>query len=109
MKFEQRVNVDVPDAVPIGDHKGLVLQPFSEPQQPAARHGTYPRVDHSDAPVDTVAADNVAGAVLKIDEVVVGTGEITVKILFNAFALITARHEKILEAVSGINFHDVPE
>ena len=109
MKFDELVEVDIGDAVAVGNHKAVGVNVFGHSLEAAALLRFLPGVAQGHAPVlngigvgGDVAAFEINGKIRIADIVVV-------KILLDDLALVTKGQDEILEAKARVDGHDVPE
>ena len=103
-------DVDVGDAVAVGQAEGVALDVFQDAREPAARHRRLAGVDQRDAPVLGFVAMRGDGAAPLRSKV---TSDMMQRIVGEEFldqiALVAEADDEIGDAMRGVDFHDVPE
>src|SRR5262249_23156165 len=96
-------------AVTIGQHEGSVADERSKPSHTPAGQRIETRIDKMNLPSLLMAAPPLHLAGAQIDrEVARHVGELQKEVL-HALGLVAERHDELLEAIGGIELHDVPE
>src|SRR5207248_6562860 len=97
------------EAVAISDHESLLFKMRAQAAKAAACQRVHAGVDQPNLPVGCRAPGNFAGAIFQIDEEIAVVHDIVVEVLLDDLALVAASHEKIVEAMRGVEAHEVPE
>ena len=104
-------DVDVGEAVAVGDEEGCVVEVFGCSMHASAGHGGFAGVGDGDGPVGfvvgVVEVQGVAGSELNSEVVVAGF--VVEEVLLNHVALVAGGNDEVGDAVVGKVFHDVPE
>ena len=112
MEVQQRPDVDVADAVAVGQHEALlVAQVGGKPAEPAARHRLLAGFDEGDAPIRFFVGGgqplDALGAELHRE---VAVQQVVVEeVVLDHLALVAKREDEIGEAKGRVGLHDVPE
>ncbi len=110
VKRQQGRNVEIRNAIAVSKHEGLVIcEPAPQALEPPARLGVEPRVDQMDMPIDLTAVVNGGLAACQIDREVIIQRVIVEEIPFDDFSLVPQGNNKFLEALRGVNVHNVPQ
>ena len=107
MELDKRLDIDVTDAVAIGQKCSVDMVP--DPPDAPARLGVLTGIDEGDAPFLLRSGQDRPLAGLEIDGEVGDMTEIIVKILFDDITLVTAADDEFVDAVTGERLHDVPQ
>ena len=102
-------DVEVGDAVAVGQAEGLVADVVADPPQPAAGHGLEPGVGEGDAPRLGGDAVDLDGVGREVDRQVVGAVEELEEVFLDEVALVAAADHEVVQAMRRIDLHDVPE
>ena len=110
MESSEITDVDVADTVAVGHHEGFVTYVLSDAPDAPAGHGVQTGVHHRHFPGlgvlvvidDLVVAAEIEGNVGMVEEVVG-------KPVFDHVLFVTGAHDKVIEAVERVLFHDVPK
>ena len=103
-------DVDVADAVAIGEAEGLFfLDVVADTAQAAARHGVVAGVDEGDAPGFGAFVVHFHAVVAHVEGDVGHVQEVVGEVLLDHVALVAAADHEVVDAVGGVHFHDVPQ
>ena len=107
VEFEQRLEVDIPDTVGIGDHEGLPLQPVPKPQKATARHRRQARIDDGDLPIQRARRAKRHGAIAESD-CKIGCRQVeALEIALDHQALVATGYNEIPVPEMAVYVHDV--
>ena len=109
MEREQRVEIHIRDPVAVGQEEGLVAHIVSNALHSAARHRVEPRVDQRHLPGLRMPLQHLHAVVREIEGHIRGVQKIIRKILLDHILFVAEADHKVVKAVGGIVFHDVPE
>ena len=104
-------DVHIGDTVAVGQQEGLIFQVFPHPLDPAAGHGGKAGVHHGDLPALGIVPvdDHLVSAVGEVEGDVRGVQKIVRKIFLDDMLLVARADDEFVEAVGGIELHDVPQ
>ena len=109
MKRDQPGDVNVTYAITVGEAERLPIEVLLDSLQPTARHRVLPGINQGNAPgfgVTTMVKNLV---LMHIDRYVRRAHDIMTEILFNEVAFVAATYYKVINAMSGIDLHDMPQ
>ena len=110
MERLQSRDIEVCDAVTVGKHEGLVvLEPLLHALQTPTCLGVQPGVNQVHFPGEVVSPVDNGLPCRQIDSEIVIDGIKVQKVFFNNFRLIPKRNDELMDAVRGIDVHDVPQ
>lgn len=110
MKINKFANIDVGNAVPVGDHEAIRVDVLCDALDARPFQGFRPGVGHGDAPVGHLRGRVVgrrAGG--EIHGEVRITHTVIVEILLDDLPLVAEGQHKILVTVPGVHGHDMPQ
>ena len=108
MKFDARCNVDVTNAIPVGQTERIVQQ-VAYPLQATARHGLITGIDTRYPPGFSAAAHQLHGVCTQVEHDV-GVSQTKIgAILLDVFTAVTQADDKIIKPEMCIDFHDMPK
>jgi len=109
MEFFQRDQVDVAEAVAIGEEKVVIVQIFGYPDQPTRGLGFFAGIGDGDIPVFAVPLQIMGRAGRRV-QLNVGIARLIVeKILLDCKASMSRAQNEIIEASVRIGFHQMPD
>ena len=110
MEIDGRGDVDVADAVPVGHAEGLLaLQMLAHPQQAPPSHRGIAGVDQRHLPGLGPALVHLHPVLAHVEGHVGHVQEVVREILLDDVALVAAADHEIVDAVGGVDLHDVPQ
>nr|GFC32450.1 hypothetical protein [Tanacetum cinerariifolium] len=102
-------DVDVGQTVAVSQAERLVVQIWRNALQASAGHGFSAGIDQRDAPVFSLAVENLRIAGGQIDSHVRHVAVVVKEELFNDVTLVAQANNEILDPVIGVATHDVPQ
>ena len=109
VEINEVADVDVADAVAIRHAEGAVFHIIGDPLEPPARHRLFARLHDSNGPAFDAVLQHFQPVVLQVEAAVAVTQEIIREVFLDDVALVPAAHNKLINAVGGVNLHDVPQ
>ena len=110
MEGAQPVQVDVADAVAVGQEERLALQPALEQPDPSAGVCLDARLDEVDPPgLDRIAVLQLDLTAGEVDADGPAHGGVIQEVPADHVAEVPERHHELADAVVGVVLHDVPE
>ena len=108
---QQRREVDVGQAVAVGDHAPLVADVLLDPLHAPTRHGALAGVGHGDLPAVLLVRAVVGqlGRLAEPDGEVVGAALVVEEEVLDHLAPVAGAHDEVRDAVVGEALHDVPQ
>src|ERR1019366_7793783 len=110
MKGDFAGDIDVGNTIAIGKAKApFILYVGRDALEAAAGQGGIPGIDYGDPPRLGVPFANVHCVVGDVEGNIRHVQEVVREVLLDDIALVAAADDKLVHAMSGIEFHDVPE
>src|SRR5208282_5195554 len=110
VKSEKFGQIDIGDAIAIGEKKRLVVgQIVSNPLDAAARHCGVSRFNERDSPIFGATPVIVDGAIDDVYSHVAEMQTIIEKIFFDNVTLVAKTNHEIRDAMRRKNLHDMPQ
>src|SRR3546814_107593 len=95
--------------VAVGEQEALAADDIACPLQASAGHGVVAGVEHRDLPLLDAAAHAGHLAGRQIDPEVAVQACVVEKIELDDLRLVAGEHDELVEAVVGVDLHDVPD
>ena len=109
MEGHKRLDIDVRQAITVCNHERLIADQILQAPETTACQGSEPGIDDPNLPVGHGGISHVARAVFQIDEQIAVVHQEAMKVLLDHLAFVAAGNEEILEAMAGVDAHDMPE
>src|SRR5262249_48224047 len=109
VKVDQVANVDVGDAISVGEKERFAADPVAKTLDAAAGIGVKPGIYQVHAPARLLLVVHDGFAAAKVDGEVVIQGVKVQEVVFNALALVTEGHDELGETISCVDIHEMPE
>lgn len=111
MEFEKLADVDISDAITIGDHERVAINVSLDSLDPAAGHRLLTGIRQCDLEILLVMSVEIvdAGLASQVNREVIIHGFIIQKILLNHLASIAQAEDEVSVAMVSVEFHDVPD
>src|SRR6266702_1359906 len=107
---DQLPDIDIANSVAVSKHKWLIADIGLNPLDPAPGNGFNAGIDQSHRPgFGGVVVNNPLALILEIEGYIRFVEKVVGKVLFDKVSLIAETDDEIIEAIMGIDFHDVPE
>jgi len=107
--LQQLVQIDIGDAIPPGEHEGLVAQVGRQALDAPAGHGRDAGIDQPDPPIRFRAAIHLHLPSPDVHGQIAVQRRVIHHVLLDHFALVAQRNDEVFEVVVGVMHHDVPE
>src|SRR5260221_1229270 len=103
-------DVDIAYAVAVGQAEILVVTQIGQDLlDAAADHGAFAGIDQGDRPGFSILAQNVHLVFAQVESDVGLVQEVVREILLDHIALVAEADDEIVDAVAGVDFHDMPQ
>ncbi len=110
VKADQLRDVDVGDAVAVGEaERFLIAHMLGHPGQSPAGHGFLAGVHQRHSPWLGLALMYVHGVLFHVEGHIGHVQEVIGEVLLDHIALVSAADHEIVDAMGGIDLHDVPQ
>ena len=110
MEGDQLGDVDVADAVAIGQAEGVVaLNVLGHALEAPTGHGALSSVHQGHTPGFGATLVHVHGVLAHVESDIRHIEKVVGEVLLDLVALVAAADHKIIDSVGGINLHDVPK
>ena len=110
MEGEQSGDIDIGNAVAVSEAEGLfVLHIGQDALEAAAGHGGSAGIDQRDAPGLGDVAVHLHLVVHDVDGDIGGVEIVVGEIFLDEIALVAQAHDEVVDAVVGVDLHDVPQ
>ena len=110
MECNELGDANIADTVAVREAKGLfVLDVAGHALEASTGHGLVPGIDQGHLPWLCVTLVDLHRIILHVECDIGGVKEVVGEVFLDEVALVTATDDKVINAVCGIGFHDVPE
>lgn len=110
MERDQFGDVQISHSITVGEAKQLfVFHVGRYASESAARHGVFASIDECHTPGLRLALMNFHSVTHHVEGYVGHVEEVVGEVLLDHIPLVAAADHKVIHAVSGVNFHDVPQ
>ena len=109
MEGDQGADVDVADAVAIGEAEVFAVEIGAHALEATAGHGLLAGVDQGDAPGLGVLLMHLHAVRTQVEGDIGHVQEIVSEIFLDQVALVAAADDEVVDAVGGVELHDMPE
>lgn len=109
MEGDQGGDVDVADAVAIGEAEVVAIEVGPDALESAAGHGLLAGVDEGDTPGLGVLLMDLHAVGAQVEGDVGHVQEVVGEVLLDHVALVAAADDEVIDAVGGVELHDVPK
>ena len=110
VKLKQCGNIHTPHAIPIGEAEALlILKILRDFFQSSSGHGIFSSIHQGDSPRLCTLLMYIHTVLTHTEGYIRHMQEVVGKILFNHIPLVPTTDNKVVDTVSGVDLHNMPE
>src|SRR3989344_282509 len=109
VEVSQCAQVNVRNAIAIGQHECFISQVRLKPLDATSSHGVVPGIDQCNLPVDGLAFMILHVSIREVNAEICIAGMVMQEVVLDHVALVSQGDYEILEALGGIKMKDVPD
>lgn len=110
VKIDQLLDINIPDAIPVGKHEGFIAHVRLDPFHATAGHRFQTGIHQGDLPgFSLLVMDDLLTVVGKVKGDITMMQKIMGEIFLDHITLIPQADDELIDAIVRIDLHDVPE